>query len=87
MSRYYDWLETVTPEEYPEPFHDSSGERSDAHMDLCEPRGKWSQADVWIYRQALADLGFSPEKIDAQIVKDCGAEFSERPLLTVRQAG
>jgi hypothetical protein len=69
-------FEDVTPEEYPPRFVDYSGERADAHRDSNPPTQPWTLVDVYAYRSALIELGFTDEQVAAQIAKDCGPEFA-----------
>lgn len=69
-------FEDVTPEEYPATFVDYTGERADAHRDANKAAPAWSLADVYAYRTALTELGFTEAEIARQIAKDCGPKFA-----------
>lgn len=69
-------FEDVTPEEYPARFHDFSGEAADAHRDSNPATPPWTLVDVYAYRTALTELGFTDAEVARQIAKDCGAEFA-----------
>ena len=68
----------LTEDECPEPF---------TYHPTIHKQPKWTQEDVYAYREALVRLGIDAMAIEHQIEKDCGREFSERPMLTVKQAG
>lgn len=78
MSRYYDWFESVTPEEYPEPFT--------AHISTEHKQKPWTRDEVFAVRVAMLNMGLEREQVEAQIESICGAEWVDRPWLSVRQA-
>jgi hypothetical protein len=79
VSRYYDWFESVTPEEYPETYTERGSDAERAQK-------PWKRDDVYAYREALVRMGLGSDAIEDLIKRDCGAEFCERPMLGVRQA-
>lgn len=73
------WFESVTPEEYPEPFT--------ARPNSEHKQKPWTRDEVFAVRVAMLNLGLEREQVEAQIESICGAEFCERPFLARRQAG
>lgn len=73
------WFESVTPEEYPEPFT--------ARPNSEHKQKPWTRDEVFAVRVAMLNLGLTREQVEDQIASICGAEWIERPWLSVRQAG
>lgn len=65
------------------PYSSMERDRSDEEM----PRKRWRAEDVAIYRQALKRIGIEHDSIERLVARDCGSEWSEAPMLSVRQAG